>query len=94
MLTMNSIILDLWCLMQVFRYGKTKTTLRPAGSNVAKEIKLQQLPDFCTPLGSKGGLEELLELAVCCKFGKGFYPSFLFHVLQVKHGYYSGRICW
>lgn len=50
---MGSIILGLWSLMRVFRYGNTKNTLRTAGSNVAKEIKLQQLPDFCTPLGSE-----------------------------------------
>lgn len=33
------------------RYKNTKNTFRSAGSDVAKEIKLQQLPDFCMLLG-------------------------------------------
>lgn len=34
-------------------YGNRKSTLGPARSNVAKETKLEELLDFCTPLGSE-----------------------------------------
>jgi len=33
--------------------GIQKSTLRSAGSDVAKEIKLLQLPNICMPLGSE-----------------------------------------
>lgn len=34
-------------------YGNAESTLGPARSNVAKEIKLEELLDFCMPLGSE-----------------------------------------
>lgn len=39
--------------MHVSKYENTKNTLTSAGSDVAKEIKLQQLADFFMPLGSE-----------------------------------------